>query len=70
MPLVCLGISHHDTPTEVRERHAFPPERMSEALVALRDYDTVREAAMLSTCNRLEIYAELDDTERGVLQLK
>ena len=43
---------------------------MSEALVALRDYDTVREAAMLSTCNRLEIYAEIDDIERGALQLK
>ena len=52
MPLVCLGISHHAAPAEVRERHAFPPDHMSEALVALRDYDTVREAAMLSTCNR------------------
>ena len=70
MPLVCLGISHHAAPAEVRERHAFPPERMCEALIALRDYDTVREAAMLSTCNRLEIYAELSDTERGMAQLK
>jgi len=49
MPLVCLGISHHEAPAEVRERHAFPPERMAEALVALRDYDCVREAVMLST---------------------
>jgi len=70
MPLVCLGISHHQAPAEVRERHSFPPDHMSEALVALRDYDTVREAAMLSTCNRLEIYANLEDIERGVLQLK
>lgn len=70
MPLVCLGVSHHQAPAEVRERHAFPPDKMSEALVALRDYDTVREAVMLSTCNRLEIYANLEDTERGVPQLK
>jgi glutamyl-tRNA reductase len=70
MPLVCLGISHHEAPAEVRERHAFPPDRMSEALVALRDYDTVREAAMLSTCNRLEIYANIEDLGRGVNQLK
>ena len=70
MPLVCLGISHREAPAEVRERHAFPPERMAEALVALRDYDAVCEAAMLSTCNRLEIYATLTDAERGVAQLK
>ena len=70
MPLVCLGISHHEAPAEVRERHAFPPERMAEALVALHDYDTVREAAMLSTCNRLEIYADITDAELGVHQLK
>jgi glutamyl-tRNA reductase len=70
MPLVCLGISHHEAPAEVRGRHAFPPERMAEALVALHDYDTVREAAMLSTCNRLEIYADITDAEQGVRQLK
>ncbi len=70
MPLVCLGISHHEAPAEVRERHAFPPDHMAEALVALRDYDTVLEAAMLSTCNRLEIYANLTDAELGIRQLK
>ncbi len=70
MPLVCLGLSHHTASVEVRERHSFPPSRMSEALIALRDYDSVREAAMLSTCNRLEIYAELDDYEAGVEQIK
>jgi glutamyl-tRNA reductase len=70
MPLVCLGISHHEAPAEVRERHAFPPDHMSEALVALRDYELVREAAMLSTCNRLEIYAEVAEADQGVRQLK
>jgi glutamyl-tRNA reductase len=43
---------------------------MGEALVALRDYEAVREALMLATCNRLEIYAELEDYEAGVTQLK
>ena len=70
MPLVCLGLSHHTAPVEVRERHAFPASRMAEALVALRDYSAVKEAAMLQTCGRLEIYAELDDYEAGVAQLK
>lgn len=70
MPIVCLGLSHQTAPVEVRERHAFPPSRMAEALVALLDYEAVREAAMLQTCGRLEIYAELDDYEAGVAQLK
>jgi glutamyl-tRNA reductase len=70
MPLVCLGLSHHTAPVEVRERHAFPAQKMGEALIALRDYEAVREALMLQTCGRLEIYAELEDYEIGVGQLK
>ena len=70
MPLVCLGLSHNTAPVEVRERHVFPTSRMAETLVALRDYQMVREAVMLSTCGRLEIYAELEDYEAGVEQLK
>lgn len=70
VPLVCLGLSHQTAPIDVRERHAFPAARMSEALSALRDYEAVREAAMLSTCGRLEIYAEVEDYESGVEQLK
>ncbi|HEY1682455.1 MAG TPA: glutamyl-tRNA reductase [Candidatus Tumulicola sp.] len=69
MPIVCVGLSHHTAPVEVRESHAFPASRMSEALVALRDYEAVREAAMLQTCGRLEIYAEVDDFEAGVSQI-
>ncbi|HTU83232.1 MAG TPA: glutamyl-tRNA reductase [Candidatus Acidoferrales bacterium] len=70
MPIVCIGLSHHTAPVEVRERHAFPSSRMGEALVALRDYRTVREAVMLQTCGRLEIYADLDDYESGVAEIK
>lgn len=70
MPLACLGLSHRTAPVEVRERHAFPASRMGEALAALRDYGAVREAVMLQTCGRIEFYAELDDYEAGVAQLK
>jgi glutamyl-tRNA reductase len=70
VPIVCIGLSHRTAPVEVRERHAFPASRMAEALVALRDYEAVREAAMLQTCGRLEIYAGLDDYEIGVGQIK
>jgi glutamyl-tRNA reductase len=70
MPLVCLGLSHQTAPVDVRERHVFPASRMAETLVALRDYEMVREAAMLATCGRIEIYAEVEEYESGVEQLK
>lgn len=70
MPLVCLGLSHNTAPVEVRERHAFPAARVVEALVALHDYSAVNEAVMLQTCGRLEIYAEIEDYETGVAQLR
>ncbi|MBV8153787.1 MAG: glutamyl-tRNA reductase [Candidatus Eremiobacteraeota bacterium] len=70
MPIVCVGLSHKTAPVEVRERHAFPASRMREALVALRDYRVVSEAAMLQTCGRLEIYADVEDFESGVAEIK
>jgi glutamyl-tRNA reductase len=70
VPLVCLGISHQTAPVDVRERHAFPPSAVGEALVALKDYPAVREALILQTCGRLEIYAELEDYASGVGQLR
>ena len=70
MPLVCLGLSHRTAPVEVRERHAFPASMLGETLIALRDYPAVREAVVLATCGRLEIYAELESYEAGTEQLK
>lgn len=67
---VCLGLSHRTAPAHVRERHSFHGTTVSEVLIALLDYEQVVEAAILSTCNRLEIYADLRDFERGVAQLK
>ncbi len=65
-----MGLSHNTAPVDVRESHAFPAHKMGEALIALRDYEAVKEALMLQTCGRLEIYAELDDYEEGVSQIR
>ncbi|MFN2448212.1 MAG: glutamyl-tRNA reductase [Candidatus Baltobacteraceae bacterium] len=70
MPLLCLGLSHQTAPLDVRESHAFPAEAMEAALVALHDYEAVHEAAMLQTCGRLEIYADVTDFEAGASQIK
>jgi glutamyl-tRNA reductase len=59
--LFAVGINHHRAPLEVRERVAFPPAGMSEALRDLVSSRPVREAAILSTCNRTEIYCGTND---------
>jgi glutamyl-tRNA reductase len=57
MPLVVLGLSHHSSPVSVRERFAFAEARVPVALQSLRDSGVAEEAVILSTCNRVEIYA-------------
>lgn len=70
MPVVLLGLSHRTAPLEIRDRHVLPEARIAEALSALGDYSAVREAVILSTCNRLEIYADVDYFEAGIAQIK
>ena len=70
MPVVLLGLSHRTAPPEVRDRHTLPAQRIAEALRALSEYSAVRESVIVSTCNRLEIYADVDAYELGIAQLK
>ncbi len=56
LQLFALGINHHTAPLNVREQVAFSPERLSQALGDLVRAKPVREAAILSTCNRMELY--------------
>jgi glutamyl-tRNA reductase len=51
-----IGLNHRTAPIEVRERITFPDTRLSEALRALGGRPEFSEAAILSTCNRTEIY--------------
>ena len=57
MSVVVIGLSHRSSPVELRERFAFAEEKIPAALQALRDSGIASEAAILSTCNRVEIYA-------------
>ncbi len=56
MQLYALGLNHHTAPLTIRERVAFRPERLEQALQDLTRARTVPEAAILSTCNRTEVY--------------
>ena len=57
MSVVVIGLSHRSAPVELRERFAFAAEKIPGALAALREAGLAREATILSTCNRVEIYA-------------
>lgn len=67
MPLIALGLNHQTAPLAFRERVAIDGGQMPDALAALRGVDGVEEAALLSTCNRTEIYAQVaEGKEAGV----
>jgi glutamyl-tRNA reductase len=57
MPIVVIGLSHHSSPVTVRERFAFAEARIPAALQLMRDSRIADEAVILSTCNRVEVYA-------------
>lgn len=62
MPLLCVGVSHHTAPLAVREQVAVARRRTVEMLASARLRDAarelgLREVALLSTCNRTELYA-------------
>lgn len=57
MEIITIGLDCKVAPVEVRERLSFPQERLAEALSALTSTAFIGEAAILSTCNRVEIYA-------------
>jgi glutamyl-tRNA reductase len=56
MSLYALGLNHRTAPLDVRETIAFPPDAMGHALRDLLGQPKVKEAAILSTCNRTELY--------------
>ena len=58
MAFLALGINHKTAPVEIRERVAFSPEQLVDALKQLCQRTASREAAILSTCNRSELYLE------------
>ena len=61
MPLYLIGLNHRTAPIEVRERIVFPLEAQRPALEALRDALPADEVALVSTCNRTEVYFRSSD---------
>ncbi|MCB5162898.1 glutamyl-tRNA reductase [Marinomonas algarum] len=62
MPLITVGVNHKTAPVSIRERVAFAPEKMIDALSSLIAEKTANEAVIVSTCNRTELYCSVADS--------
>ncbi len=63
--IIVVGLNHRTAPVEVRERFALPESEWPSALDRLRSYRGVAEGVVLSTCNRVEVCAAVQDTDAG-----
>ena len=70
MDIIVVGLSHKTAPVEVREKLAVPESRLGEALCRLCAYPGIKEGILLSTCNRAEVYAVVDQVEEGYARVQ
>jgi len=69
MNIAVVGLSHKTAPVEVREKLSIPEAMMESAMQELCHYPHIEEVAIVSTCNRLEIYIVATETEQGVKEV-
>ncbi|KAK7368880.1 hypothetical protein VNO80_10913 [Phaseolus coccineus] len=67
--IICIGLNIHTAPVEMREKLAISEDRWSQVIKDLCDFNHVEEAAVLSTCNRMEIYFVALSQSRGVKEV-
>jgi glutamyl-tRNA reductase len=70
MAILALGVSYRRAPIELLERLAFADDDFPKAYRRLLELEAVTEGAILSTCNRVEVYAEVSSYHAGFLDLK
>jgi glutamyl-tRNA reductase len=68
--LVLVGVNHKTTPVEIREKLAFSQAKLEASLEELVSSPEIIENIILSTCNRVEIYARVENTDRGIQLLQ
>lgn len=69
MNIVVVGLSHKTASVEVREKLSIPEAEIENAIATLKGYPHIQEIAIISTCNRLEIYGVATDIEQGVKEI-
>lgn len=70
MNIIVVGLSHKTASVELREKVAFAPTQMEKPLKEVIAIPDISEAVIVSTCNRVEIYASTRDIAGGIARLK
>ena len=70
MHVIVVGINHKTAPVEIRERLTFDPSQLGDAMVQLQGKKSILENVIISTCNRTEIYAVVDQIHTGRYYIK
>ncbi len=70
LELIIIGLNHKTAPIEIRERLAFQESEMERALSQAHAFPSLKENMILSTCNRVEIYAISQEAEKSIGDLK
>ncbi len=70
MKIVVVGLNHKTADVELREKLAFNGPRLEEGLLRMRELSAVRETAILSTCNRVEVYLHVSDVRKAYAAIK
>lgn len=70
MELLVIGLNHHTAPIAIRECLAFSEGKLEDALSKVHALPSLKENMILSTCNRVEVYAAARETEKAIFDLK
>ena len=65
MHILVVGVDYKSAPIEIREKISFQPDELAEAMLRLKEEKSVLENIIVSTCNRTEIYAVVDQLHTG-----
>jgi len=68
--LILIGTNHKFSPLELRERISFSKKSVRQALLLLKDNPVLKGGVILSTCNRVELYATTEDLAAGITELE
>ncbi len=70
MKVFVVGLNHKTADVDVREKLAFNGSKLEDGLIRFKELPEVQEAIILSTCNRVELYANISDTIKASESIK
>ncbi len=70
MSIIVIGLNHKTAPIEIREKVSFPKASLEKPLKGILSLSSIKEDMILSTCNRVEVYANAHNVDEGIHELK